>query len=211
MRATRTTIKRAAFLESLAKGVSVSAAFKLATLSRSAAYAWRDKDPEFSARWKEAIASGTDMLIDEMRRRAVEGVRKPIMHQGRICYRLRDSGDVEELWVCEYSDTLAMFLAKSRDPERYDDGARRARLERQWAKEDGKTGQQPCPAPCRCRASGEARGGKGSESRYLLTCSGSVQANTRSGSQRDGRVYTKRRRPGTSRVAPRGLHQGDGV
>jgi hypothetical protein len=127
--------------------VSVSAACKLAALSRSTAYTWRSEDAEFATAWDEAIAAGTDLLIDEVRRRAVDGTRRPIMHQGKICYRVTDAGDLEELWLREYSDTLLMFLLKSRDRERFDDAAARAKLERQWAKEDGKTDSSLVPLP----------------------------------------------------------------
>jgi hypothetical protein len=53
--------------------------------------------------------------------------------------RVLDSGELEELWLREYSDVLLMMLLKTRDPERFDDSVRRAKFERQWAKEDGKT------------------------------------------------------------------------
>jgi hypothetical protein len=42
-------------------------------------------------------------------------------------------------YVLEYSDVLLCMLLKARDPERYDDGVRRARLERRWAQEDAQT------------------------------------------------------------------------
>ena len=42
-----------------------------------------------------------DALEAEARRRAVEGVRKPVFYQGVICG-----------WVGEYSDTLLIFLLK---------------------------------------------------------------------------------------------------
>ena len=54
-----------------------------------------------------------DALEAEARRRAVEGVRKPIYCQGEICGTVR-----------EYSDTLLFFLLKGAMPEKYRDDYR---------------------------------------------------------------------------------------
>ena len=53
---------------------------------------------------------GTDALEDEAVRRAVEGVIKPVFHQGKRVGTLR-----------VFSDPLLMFLLRARRPERFAD------------------------------------------------------------------------------------------
>ena len=60
------------------------------------------------ARVAEAREEACDALEAEARRRAVEGVRKPVYYRGEIV------GTVKE-----YSDTLLIFLMKGAMPEKY--------------------------------------------------------------------------------------------
>ena len=53
---------------------------------------------------------GAEVLEDELRRRAFEGVPEPIYHQG-----------LEVGTVQKYSDTLGIFLIKGAMPEKYRD------------------------------------------------------------------------------------------
>jgi hypothetical protein len=147
----RTAIKKGKFLAALARGISVTGAARLATISKNTIYTHRKRDQAFASAWDEALAEGTDYLVDEVRRRAVEGVSRPLVHQGRVVTRqVRDpeSGkmEVEELCLREYSDVLLIFLLKCRDPERFDDATRLAALKRKWAKEDGQAGGDLIPA-----------------------------------------------------------------
>ena len=48
-------------------------------MGRSTAYLWRREDPEFAAKWDDAVADGIDLLEDEARRRALEGSDKLLM------------------------------------------------------------------------------------------------------------------------------------
>lgn len=144
-------IKKAVFLAALSKGLTVAEAAQLGGYCRRHFDRLRNDDEEFAADWTTAECVGTDHLLKEIRRRAFEGCRKPIVHQGAIVlHRVYDQRTgfetLEELWLHEYSDTLAMFLLKSRDPLRFDDAVRRAALERQWNKEDGKTDKTLVPA-----------------------------------------------------------------
>ena len=66
----------------------------------------------FAAEWEDAVESGTDLMEDEMRRRAVEGVDEPKFHDGQICGYAR-----------RYSDTLLIFMLKARRPEKFKDRA----------------------------------------------------------------------------------------
>jgi hypothetical protein len=104
-------------LKALALGMSPTRAAKAAGVGRSTAYLWRQEDPEFAAKWDEAVAQGIDRLEDEALRRAVEGVKRPVYRGGVL---------VGE--ITEYSDKLLMFLLKRRRPEVYDrshDGSRK--------------------------------------------------------------------------------------
>ena len=94
------------FLDALAGGDSVTGACLAAGLRRRTAYQWRADDPDFATAWEEAIEAGTDLLEDEARRRAVEGVEHPLMYQGRQVATVR-----------KHSDALLMFLLKARRPE----------------------------------------------------------------------------------------------
>jgi hypothetical protein len=97
-------------LEALARGMSPTSAANAAGVGRSTAYLWRQEDPEFAVKWDEAVANGIDLLEDEARRRAVEGVKRPVYRRGVL---------VGE--ITEYSDGLLIFLLKRRRPEVYGD------------------------------------------------------------------------------------------
>lgn len=97
-------------LVALRMGASYAKAAMAAGLARSALYYWMGEDEDFHAACKEAEEEGTDRLEDEMLRRAVDGTDKPVFHQGSIVGTVR-----------EYSDTLAIFMAKARRPDKFKD------------------------------------------------------------------------------------------
>ncbi len=101
------TDKRIArFLAALDEGLSVASAAKTAGINRSWLYRLRARDATFDAAWHDACEAGTDRLEDEARRRAVEGVEKPVFRGGEIVGHVRD-----------YSDAMLIFLLKARRPE----------------------------------------------------------------------------------------------
>lgn len=104
----RTPEKYTAFLAVLAETCNVGKACQGAGIVRTTAYEWRDTDPDFAAAWDKALKVGVSALEDEAHRRGFEGVDKPVFHQGTACGTIR-----------EYSDTLAIFLLKAHDPEKY--------------------------------------------------------------------------------------------
>lgn len=93
-RSKRTTEKEQAFFASLREGHSVAGACKSAGFARRTAYEWRAADEAFRAAWDDAVEEGTDELEDEAVQRAKDG-----------------------------SDTLLIFMLKSRRPETYKDRA----------------------------------------------------------------------------------------
>jgi hypothetical protein len=99
---------RKTFIETLRETANVSAAARAADINRRTAYNWRDDNPEFAADWDEALEEATDALEAEARRRALQGVAKPVFYQGVEC------GTVQE-----YSDTLMTLLLKAHRPEKY--------------------------------------------------------------------------------------------
>jgi hypothetical protein len=98
--------RRRMFLESLAENGNVSVSARTAGIHRVTAYKWRRADPEFAAGWEEAIDISVDLLLEEARRRAHDGVDEPVFYQGEQCGAVR-----------RYSDSLLMFLIKGKRPE----------------------------------------------------------------------------------------------
>lgn len=97
-----------AFLSQLRLVPNVTKACDVANVGRATAYEHRHKMPDFAKSWDDAIDEAIERLEYEMHRRAYEGVNKPIIYQGEITDTYK-----------EYSDTLAIFLAKAHRPEKY--------------------------------------------------------------------------------------------
>jgi hypothetical protein len=100
--------KKRKFLEHLAETANVSASAEAARVPRRTIYYARAIDPEFAYEWDQALELGLDALEDEIVRRAKKGVQRPVFYQGEVCGHVR-----------EFSDTLAMFILKSRRREVY--------------------------------------------------------------------------------------------
>jgi hypothetical protein len=62
---------RAVFLRALAKTPSVTAACKAAGVPRMTAYDHRERDPEFAAKWDDALNQSLDVLEDAIYQRAL--------------------------------------------------------------------------------------------------------------------------------------------
>lgn len=75
-------------------------------------YRLREAEPDFAAAWDAAVEEGTDLLEDEARRRAVEGVIK----ERGVYYRGDLVGTEIEI---NYSDGLMTTLLKARRPDVY--------------------------------------------------------------------------------------------
>jgi hypothetical protein len=90
------------FLAALAKAPNVSAAARTAKIDRTTAYSARAHNPDFAAKWDEALEEAIDDLVGECYRRARRGTKRPVFYEGQPCGFVR-----------EYSDTLAIFLLKA--------------------------------------------------------------------------------------------------
>lgn len=120
-RSTRVTLKKpetdvpteawkAVFLQELNKAPNVSAACDVAGVSRKTAYAHRQSDPEFGESWEQAIEKALDKAEAELYRRATEGTLRPVFQGGEEVGEIR-----------EFSDTLLIFMLKSRRRATYGD------------------------------------------------------------------------------------------
>jgi len=116
--------RREIFLETLRQSANVSAAARAAGMSRRAAYNHRLQEPQFREEWDQALEEALDDLEAELRRRAIQGVEKPVYYGGKPCGTIRN-----------YSDTLGMFLLKCRRPDVFatDSAAEEAEAERELA------------------------------------------------------------------------------
>lgn len=103
-------VQRDRLLAALREGWSLTQAAKEVPTSRGTVLRWTDADPEFAAAVKEAREEGTDRIEDEAYRRAVKGVARPIMYQGKRVMTIR-----------EYDTSLLILILKARRPERYRD------------------------------------------------------------------------------------------
>lgn len=117
VRESRTAQLRAAFLRCFARTGNVSESCRLTKrgkdgpmLSRRTVYDWLEEDESFAKLFDEALEEAIDALEEEARKRAVDGVLKPVYQGGR-----------KVGVVCEKSDTLLLAMLKARRPKFYRD------------------------------------------------------------------------------------------
>jgi hypothetical protein len=105
--------KKRAFLLAYAQTGQLAATCRAVRMPHSLHYYWRKYDPVYAQAFTEAQQLAATTLEDEAIRRARDGVRRSIFHQGK---------PVGEELV--YSDTLLIFLLKGALPEKYGDKVR---------------------------------------------------------------------------------------
>jgi hypothetical protein len=125
-RTNRTTKKSAEFLEALSQTCNITRSCEICGLPRRTVYDWRAADPEFAKAWEDALDKGADVLEDEAKRRAHDGVEEPVYYGGKQVGTVR-----------KYSDVLLIFLLKGARPKKY--GDRSVRI----AAPDGEDGGGP--------------------------------------------------------------------
>ncbi len=96
------------FLMHFAKSGIQGQACSLAGVSRVTVHHWKMEDKIFADLYEEAIVISIEALEIEARRRAMDGLAKPVFYQGMRC------GTVQE-----YSDTLLVLLLKAHKPDKY--------------------------------------------------------------------------------------------
>lgn len=92
------------FLEAFARLGRQNAACKETGVSQGAVWEWRRDDPKFEARYNDADGQVGVMLEDEAIRRAVEGVKRGVYHNGE---RVGEE--------TEYSDALLKVVLGTRN------------------------------------------------------------------------------------------------
>jgi hypothetical protein len=105
--------RQTAFLNALMKCGRMGRAAQAAGVSLRAIQKWRKSDSSFAEAITEAEAVAVLIAEDELFRRAVEGVKKPVFYRGQQC------GE-----IVEYSDQLLIKLLQSLCPERYSNSYR---------------------------------------------------------------------------------------
>lgn len=103
-----------AFLQNLAITGNVTVACSHSKVSRKHAYAERNSNADFAQQWEEALDQAADLLEEEARRRAYDGVDEPVYGSGG-----HGVGTVQVGTVTKYSDTLLIFLLKGVRPDKY--------------------------------------------------------------------------------------------
>jgi hypothetical protein len=93
------------FLELFPDTFTVAETAKRTGICRRTLYLWLETDPEFVKSFEDAKKTAIETLEREARRRAYEGVDKPVFQGGKEVGKVR-----------EYSDTLLMFILKKLDP-----------------------------------------------------------------------------------------------
>ena len=102
MRKTITNRQRIIFLDVLRTTGNISASARAANVSARAAHGLKDQDSEFSLEWDLAKNESLDELEAVLRRRAIEGVEKPVYYAGKECGVQRS-----------YSDSLGLYILKA--------------------------------------------------------------------------------------------------
>ena len=105
-----------AFIAALRETGNVRRAAEAAGIAWKTAYREREKAKRFREEWDDALGEATDLLEEEARRRAVEGLVRYKFHQGAPVLHPETHEPYYEL---EYSDTLLIFLLKAHRPEMF--------------------------------------------------------------------------------------------
>lgn len=137
-------LKHDLFFAALAKYGVATRAMQDADLDPKVVYDNRKNDPEFAERWRQALEAFADGLEDAARQRAVDGLVKPVVHQGNLTflYKLGPDGrplkddeghyilDLDEegkpkfLHTREYSDSLLSLMLKAKRKREYGDASK---------------------------------------------------------------------------------------
>ena len=104
-----TKARQECFLQTLAETGSVINAVRVAGTSRTRVYELRKTDPAFASAWDEAEVIAYDLLEEEARRRALEGVPQPLVSAGKLVR----SDDGQPITTQRYSDSLLLALLKT--------------------------------------------------------------------------------------------------
>jgi hypothetical protein len=111
--------RRERFLKALAETGIVTLAAEVVGVSRARVYQVQKEDLGFAAGWAEAEEQAADALEAEAWRRAVDGVREPLVSGGKLVR----GDDGQPLSIQRYSDQLLTLLLRAHRPDRFRDRA----------------------------------------------------------------------------------------
>lgn len=100
--------KQNKFLNEYAITGNIGKAAAVCKIARQTHYDWLEKDSAYEQAFKIARKISGDLLEEEARRRAIEGVDEPVFYKGEIC------GD-----ITKYSDKLLETLLRAAKPDEY--------------------------------------------------------------------------------------------
>lgn len=110
-RTAKTEAQQRSFFENYVKVGTITGAARRAGIDPAYHYKWLETDPDYPARFKLTHLQASEALVEEGRRRALEGVEEPTGW-----YRGEPGG-----FVKRYSDSLLIFLIKGAFPDIYKD------------------------------------------------------------------------------------------
>jgi hypothetical protein len=108
-----TSTRKTAFLDALRITGIMAAAAKASKIDRSQVWRWRRDDEEFAKAYDEAEETSHEMLVNEARRRAEQGVDEYVVSAGRLV--MDPEHPTQPLKQRRYSDQLIKFLIERRE------------------------------------------------------------------------------------------------
>jgi len=108
LRIENTEASKLLYLRAIPKVFTVSAALKAAGATSGDLSRWRQDDPEFAQREREARDEVADALESEAIRRGMKGVRTPVYQGGLLAG-----------YTTVYSDPLLTLMLKASRPDRF--------------------------------------------------------------------------------------------
>lgn len=124
--------KQAAFLTAYALSANLSRAARDAGITRDLHYQWMREDPFYPELFEQCKREAAQSLEDEAVRRGKEGIERPVIYQGKMCFQEVEHVDPETGEVTirnvplierEYSDALLKMVLTKFDPSYRDKSA----------------------------------------------------------------------------------------
>ncbi|QDV72488.1 hypothetical protein [Botrimarina mediterranea] len=114
---TALSVKQRRFLAAYRETATITAAARDSGVDHKSHYRWRRECPAYAEAFERTQHIAADVLEDEARRRAVEGVRT--IRYGRDGEPLIDPATGEPYVEVRYSDRLLMALLRANAPEKF--------------------------------------------------------------------------------------------
>ncbi|GAN79791.1 hypothetical protein [Acidocella aminolytica] len=108
--------QKAAFIAALSREPNVAAACKAAKVGRSAIYALKRENEEFSELWDEVMQTAVDDLEGEAFNLARHGTLEPVVSAGKLIF---DPDTRKPMFVKKVIPALILRLLTAHRPEKY--------------------------------------------------------------------------------------------